>query len=288
VQETRELARAEALLGLLLEAPDEQHLAEELAQEIFGNCALLFDLGHLPFESMLRPMSLVGEWRNLVQELPEEWADARLRLTIEDEGDCDRAATVLAPLNPGRRGKQIRFYTARRGAGPSPSHVERLLRRLDAERVTGELELVGAGEAAPEPVAHRETLAATWDAAAQALPPDWSDLYAEVEFVSSDSLDRAALLMAPVNPALVKADARAKPARPDGGAASGALGVKPGFRFRVARQFGYGASADMTRRCLERVDDEDIRGELRILRVLSDTDPVHTQGPVWYVEGRAV
>jgi hypothetical protein len=44
----------------------------------------------------------------------------------------------------------------------------------------------------------------------------------------------------------------------------------------------------MTRRCLERVDQESIRAELRILRVLSDTDPVHTQGPVWYVEGRSV
>ena len=44
----------------------------------------------------------------------------------------------------------------------------------------------------------------------------------------------------------------------------------------------------MTHRCLERLDDEGIRGELRILRVLSDTDPVATQGPVWYVEGRSV
>jgi hypothetical protein len=44
----------------------------------------------------------------------------------------------------------------------------------------------------------------------------------------------------------------------------------------------------MTRRCLERVDQEGIRGELRILRVLSDTHPVATQGPVWYVDGRSV
>ena len=35
VQEARELARAEALLDLLLEAPDEQHLAEERAQLLF-------------------------------------------------------------------------------------------------------------------------------------------------------------------------------------------------------------------------------------------------------------
>jgi hypothetical protein len=34
VQEPGELARAEALLHFLLETPDEQHLSEELAQEI--------------------------------------------------------------------------------------------------------------------------------------------------------------------------------------------------------------------------------------------------------------
>jgi hypothetical protein len=237
---------------------------------------------------MLRLMSLVGQWREIVRELPDVWADARLRLTIEDEGDCERAAALLSPLNPGRRGKLIGFYTARRGAGSSPDLVGRLLRRLDEERIKGQLELVGAGKAAAEPVLEQATLAGSWDTAAAALPPDWSDLYAEVELVSTDWLDRAALLMAPVNPALRKADARAKPARPESGAASGALGGKPAFRFRVARVFGYGASAAMTRRCLERVDDEGIRGELRILRVLSDTDPVSTQGPVWYVEGRSV
>jgi hypothetical protein len=213
-------------------------------------------------------VSVVDQWREIVRELPDDWADARLRLTIEDEGDCDRAAALLGPVNPGRRGKVLRLFAARRGAGSSSALVERLLRRLDEERIQGTLELVGAGEAAPDPVIHRQTLVDSWNTAAAALPPDWSDLYAEVELVSTDWLERAALLMAPVNPAR--------------------YGGTPGFRFRVARRFGYGASAEMTRRCLERVDDEGIRGELRILRVLSDTDPVVTQGPVWYVEGRSV
>jgi hypothetical protein len=175
---------------------------------------------------------------------------------------------LLGPANPGRRGKLIRFYAARRGAGPSPDGIRSLLRRIDSQGIQGELELVGVDEAEPEPEISRATLAAAWDAASAALPPDWSDLYAEVELVSSDWLERAALLMAPVNPAR--------------------YGGTPGFRFRVASSFGYGASVEMTRRCLERVDQEGIRGELRILRVLSDTRPVYTQGPVWYVEGRSV
>ena len=218
---------------------------------------------------MLRLVSLVDQWREMIAGLPEDWADARLRLTIEDEQAASRAGVLLAPLTPGRRGNVLRFYTARGGEGRTPALVERLLARLDGERIRGELELVGAGEAEPmAPVAQRPTLAGTWDVSVAGLPPDWSDLYAEVELVSSDWLDRTALLMAPVNPAR--------------------YGGAPGFRFRVARRFGYGASPEMTRRCLERVDEEHIHGELRILRVLSETDPVHTQGPVWYVEGKSV
>jgi hypothetical protein len=213
-------------------------------------------------------MSLAGDWQELERGLPEDWSTARLRLTIPDEGDCDRAAALLGPANPGRRGKLIRFYAARRGAGASPDAIHSLLRRIDSRGIQGELELVGVDEAEPAPEISRATLVASWDAAIAALPPDWSDLYAEIELVSSDWLERAALLMAPVNPAR--------------------YGGTPGFRFRVASSFGYGASAEMTRRCLERLDQERIRGELRILRVLSDTRPVDTQGPVWYVEGRSV
>jgi len=218
---------------------------------------------------MLRSVSLVDQWQEILAGLPENWADARLRLTVEGD-DAAKAAANLGPLNPAQRGNTVRFYVTRRGAGASPALVERLLARIDQGRIPGTLELVAAGEAT-EPAAvelKRETLAATWDAELAALPPDWSDIYAEVELVSSDWLERAALLMAPVNPAR--------------------YGGTPGFRFRVARVFGYGASPDMTRRCLERVDQEQIGGQLRILRVLSDTKPVYTQGPVWYVGGRSV
>jgi hypothetical protein len=42
----------------------------------------------------------------------------------------------------------------------------------------------------------------------------------------------------------------------------------------------------MVRRCLERLDATGIPGTVRILRALSDTHPVQTQGPVWYVGGK--
>jgi hypothetical protein len=212
---------------------------------------------------------LADHWRRIERELPENWGDARLLLRVRDDADAERAAALLSPLTPGRSGNEIRFYTARRGAGASPDAVRRLLRRLDEERIRGELELVSSAQPEPGVMAvERSRLTEACDVALAALPPDWSDLYAELELTSTDHLERAALLLSPVNPAR--------------------YGGKPALRFRVARRFGYGASPGMVRRCLERIDEEGIKGQLRILRVLSDTDPVSTQGPVWYVEGRAV
>jgi hypothetical protein len=213
-------------------------------------------------------VSLVQQWREIERSLPENWADSRLRLTVADAGDCDRAAALLAPANPGRRGKTIRFFTARRGLGLGPDRVRSLLKRLDDEGIAAELELVSVGEPEEIPPTARRTFADSWDAELAVLPDDWSDIYAEVELASTDYLDRAALLMAPVNPAR--------------------YGGKPGFRFRCARTFGYGASPQMVRRCLERLDAEGIRGHVHVLRALSDTEPVYTQGPVWYVGGRSV
>jgi hypothetical protein len=222
---------------------------------------------------MLVPVRLAEQLSHIERELGDDWSSAQLMLRIDDRESRDRAAALLGPINPGRRRNEIRISTARRGAGHRPDVVRRLLRRVDEEGVSGTLELVSsesvaAPERAPEAVRPTPTLAEAWDAALETLPPDWSDVHAEIELTSTDLLDRAALLLAPLNPTRV--DSRAA------------------FRFRVARSFGYGASAAMTRRCLERLDEARIKGGLGILRVLSDTKPVATQGPVWYVGGKPV
>jgi hypothetical protein len=214
-------------------------------------------------------VGLVEQWRDIERSLPDGWSDARLALTVADERDAERAVAMLGPANPGRGGSRIRFYTTRVGAGLAPDALARLLRRIDEERIEADLELVSAGTPEPAPPrASRPTLAESWDAAIAGLPEDWSDIYGEIELYSTDYLEPGALALAPLNPA-----------RFDG---------KPAFRFRCARRFGYGASPGMVRRCLERLDERDIRGEVKILRVLSDTKPVGTQGPVWYVGGRSV
>jgi hypothetical protein len=217
---------------------------------------------------MLRRVPLVDQWREILPTLPEDWDEARLSLSIDEKRDLDRAAGLLGPLAPGRSAGSVRFTATRRGGTSGAEAVRRLLARLDHEGISGRLELHGVEEAAAAPEAAPKTLVAAWDAAVGALPPDWSDLYGEVELRSTDHLERAALLLAPLNPAR--------------------YGGPAGFRFRVARRFGYGASAAMARRCFERLDSESITGRLSILRVLSDTRPVATQGPVWHVGGKTV
>ena len=214
-------------------------------------------------------MDLVAQWETIEHELPEDWGDASLSLTFADTGQFARTAALLAPLAPGRSGLELKFFAARRGAGPSPAAVRLALTRLDEERIRGTLHLLGAGateEAAEDAAAHG--LAHAWDDALATLPADWSDLYGEVELTSSDHLDPAALALAPINPAR--------------------FGGTPGFRFRCARIFGYGAAPVMVRRCLARLDERGIPGEVRILRSLSDSKPVGTQGPVWYIGGKSV
>ncbi|HYY04603.1 MAG TPA: hypothetical protein VE736_12020 [Gaiellaceae bacterium] len=213
-------------------------------------------------------MPLVDDFNRIERGLPDEWTEAQLQLVVRDEGRCDRAASLLGPANPGRRGNRIRFGAGRRGTGLGPEAVRRLLRRLDDEGIAGELDLVRASEAPQEELRPGRSLREEWERAVAVLPRDWSDLYAEVRLDSTDYLERAALMLAPVNPAR--------------------YGGPTALRFRCARTFGYGVSAEMAARCLERCDEEGITGHVEILRALSDTYPVATQGPVWYIDGRSV
>jgi hypothetical protein len=214
------------------------------------------------------PVSLVGDFNRIERALPDDWADARFALTVFDPDRVDRAAALLGPANPGRGRNRIMFSTARRAGGVRPDGLRRLLRRLDDEGIHGRLALVSAEEAPVETLDVRPSLREEWSRAIAALPPDWSDLYAEVQLDSTDYLEPAALMLAPVNPAR--------------------NGGRTGLRFRCARTFGYGVSAEMAARSLERCDEAGITGRVEILRVLSDTYPVATQGPVWYVGGRSV
>src|SRR5437016_3144297 len=123
-------------------------------------------------EFMLRPLGLVDDFTRIERALPDDWAEARLQLTVEDEGRCERAAALLGPANPGRRGKTIRLAVARRGGGIPPDAIRRLLRRLDAERIACRLEVVGTATAGPAAEVQRRhaPLRAQWEEALAGLP----------------------------------------------------------------------------------------------------------------------
>jgi len=220
-------------------------------------------------------MKLVDQWRSIEDSLPSGWEDVRLTLTTEHPGDLPRAAQVLGSINVGKVGSALVFHVRRAGGSQGPQAAKRLFERLDRDRTWCHLEQshVKTGDAASaEPAAGppRETasIAESWDEAVAPLPGDWTDLLCELEIESSDNLDRAALLCAPLNPS------RAAP--------------RLVFTFRCSGRSGYGVSRSMARRCFERLDHDGITGSTRVVRVLSDTDNVDTQGPVWLVGGKTL
>jgi hypothetical protein len=217
---------------------------------------------------MLTTVPLADDFRASLRTLPDDWSEARFTVSFEDEQQAARAASLLGMINASRHGKEVRFSTARQGNSASPDTVARALRRIDGEGLGGEWKLVSSDAQPAAERRRRGSLLAMWETELEQLPPDWTDVYAELELDSTDYLDKAALLSAPLNPSRI--DERAA------------------FRFRMARSFGYGASPQMVRRCLERLDEAGITGKVRVLNVFSDTKPVATQGPVLYVAGKVL
>src|SRR5580765_445934 len=183
-------------------------------------------------------MSFVSQWTAIADGLPPDWSDAQLLVTVEQDGGADRAAALLGPLNPGRSGRQIRLFCARSGHGVTPEALERGLVRLDRERLLGRLELAGSGRAEATPVpAPMPTLAADWDAALETMPPDWSDMYAELELTSSDHLERVAPLTRARRP-------RTDPRRVERPPRALRHGQRQDARARLARRWGGGLMPD--------------------------------------------
>ena len=290
VQEAGQLAGAEPLLDLLLEAPDQQHLAQEVAQPLLGQRSLRFplDLRHSA-EFMLSSVGVVdqwrairqglpdrdadlriaNQWRAIEQRLPEGWGEARLRLTVPDDAEAARTAALLAPANATRRGTVVWIYVSRVGGGSVPDLVARLLARARyrgdtrAPRARGHDRGTQASRAAQAADPRR-----AWDARTRELPEDWSDLWRRSSSSRATTWSAAPLLLAPVNPAR----AGERLALPVPRRATVRLR-------RLARRCCAAASSGSTARAR-------ISGTLRILRALADTKPVSTQGPVWYVGGR--
>jgi len=211
-------------------------------------------------------VTVAEQWNTVGSNLADGWARATLRLELADRHTADDAAAMLGPAGPYRAAPTVLLFTvARDGSATSPENIVRLLRRVPA----GTLSLSGS-QAAQQKVATREIspLTEAWNSALASLPADWSDLYAEVQLASTDFIERASVLCIQCNP------------RRDGQRAA--------LRFRCARRRGYGVSPEMARRCFERCDAEDIHGSIVVLRVISGSRHVATQGPVWLSAGKTL
>lgn len=214
-------------------------------------------------------MSLAGEWRALGSELPDGWSRADLRLELRDAETASRAASLLGPAQPFRSEPTVlRFAAAPDGSAVSADAVTRLLARLDEARIGGTLTLAGTEHGAARVEREVTLLADAWQTALAGLPSDWSDLLAEIDLLSSDYVERAAVLCIQMNP------------RRDGN--------RTALRFRAARTAGYGVSPEMAGRCFERCDAEQIRGSVTVLHALCGTGHVGSQGPVWNIAGQTV
>ena len=220
---------------------------------------------------MLTGVKLVDQWAELERRLPADWEEAAMRLRTEQPKERSEAARVLGPMNVGLVGDELAFTVRRAGGASGPEAARRLFGRLDAARIWCILEQREVTETPPrldERQPASSSVAEAWDLALAALPPGWSDLLCVLELDSSALLPRAALLCAPINPS--RDHSRA------------------GFTFRCARTKGYGVSPGMARRCFEELDDEGIGGTVSVLRSLSGTDNVATQGAVWYIGGKVL
>ncbi len=214
-------------------------------------------------------MSLVELWRAAEKDLPEKWRTVDIRLQLLDPETVDRALALLGPAQPYRVEPDVfRFSSARDGSAQGPDGIQRLLARLDKEIINGTLSIADSTTSVARPEPETVSLAESWDTALAGLPADWSDLLCEVVFDSTDYIERAAVLCIQINP------------RRDGSRAA--------MRFRCARVAGYGVAPGMARRCFERCVAEGMSGSVTVLRALSDTKLVATQGPVWQLAGKTV
>ena len=211
-------------------------------------------------------VTVAEQWKAVGSNLPEGWGSADLRLELADRAVADEAAAMLAPAGPYRSAPTVLLFTvARDGSATSPENLTRLLRRVPAGTLT-----ISGSQAAAKPAETSElpSLTEAWDTALAELPSDWSDVYAELRLTSTDFIERAAVLCIQCNP------------RRDGD--------RSAFRFRSARVAGYGVSPEMARRCFERCDAEGITGTIEVLRALSGSRHVGTQGPVWLAGGKTI
>jgi hypothetical protein len=119
-------------------------------RRIWGTLAVLGAIHDIasaeePARSDDRHDPLAQQWDEAVAELPPDWSDVLCVLVLGSSDHVPRAALLGAPLNPSRVQGEIalRFRASgKQGYGVSPQMARRCFERMDAEGITGSLEVL--------------------------------------------------------------------------------------------------------------------------------------------------
>jgi hypothetical protein len=88
---------------------------------------------------------LTSQWDALLSEVPPDWSDLLCELQLDSSDHLPRAALLGAPLNPTRVPGELalRFRASgKQGYGVATQMARRCFERMDAESVTGRLDVV--------------------------------------------------------------------------------------------------------------------------------------------------
>ena len=202
---------------------------------------------------------------------PTGWARGAPDLTLPRTPSSARERPrCSAPPSPGRlRRRRCASRSRAPAAAIGPDQAAKLLGKLDDERIRGTLTLVEVGERAPtRGGAARAARRAVGRGAREPARRTGATCSASSSWTRATTSRAPRCWLAPLNPARV----------PD----------RSAFRFRVAQQLRLRRlAADDARAASSALDaGGDPRRGSTILRVLSDTHNVATQGPVWRVGGQ--
>ncbi len=196
---------------LLLEPADEQHLAEEPAQDVLGyvDCPrtrLALRRSSSSGHYADPPMRAAEQWAQIEEGLDPDWGGGTAHVRRRRLGGRRRRGSRPAAAGTGRRraaasrparGRRCRACTQHLPAARRPTDLGHAgAHRASTDVVPG---LRRRGHRPAEALRSPRTGTRLW----RALPPDWSDILCMLELDSSDHLPRAALLGAPMNPTRV-------------------------------------------------------------------------------------
>jgi hypothetical protein len=94
---------------------------------------------------LVQPRELASQWDALLETLPPDWSDLLCRLEVDSTDYLATAALAGAPLNPARIPGEsaVRFRVSEaKGYGTSTQMARRCFERMDAQGVTGRLEVL--------------------------------------------------------------------------------------------------------------------------------------------------